>query len=118
MTSTTDRIEKQVLLSAPRERVWAAVSDAQQFGTWFGVRFDGPFVAGALLTGRIKPTQVDAEIAKEQEPHGGKAFEWTVELIEPMGLISFRWHPFAIEPAVEYSREPSTLVTFELQEEA
>src|SRR6188768_3438531 len=118
MTSSTDRIEKQVLLSAPRERVWAAVSDAQQFGTWFGVRFDGPFVAGALLTGRITPTQVDAEIAKAQEPHAGKAFEWTVERIEPMRLISFRWHPFAIEPDFDYSQEPTTLVTFELEEAA
>jgi uncharacterized protein YndB with AHSA1/START domain len=118
MTNTTDRIEKRVLLRAPRERVWRAVSDAQQFGAWFGVEFDSPFVAGAHLTGRITPTQVDAEIAKAQEPHAGKAFEWSVERIEPMQLISFRWHPFAVDPGVDYSQEPTTLVTFELQEEA
>ena len=118
MTSTTDRIEKQVLLRAPRERVWRAVSDAEQFGTWFGVRFDGPFVSGAHLSGRITPTKVDAEIAKAQEPHAGKSFEWTIERIEPMRLISFRWHPFAIDPDVDYSQEPTTLVTFELEDSA
>jgi uncharacterized protein YndB with AHSA1/START domain len=118
MTSTTDRIEKQVLLRAPRERVWLAVSDAEQFGTWFGIRFDGPFVAGTRQTGRITPTEVDPEIAKAQEPHAGKAFEWTIERIEPMRLISFRWHPFAIDPDVDYSQEPTTLVTFELEDSA
>jgi uncharacterized protein YndB with AHSA1/START domain len=118
MTNSTDRIEKQVVLRAPRERVWRAVSDAQQFGTWFGVEFDGPFVAGTQLTGRITPTKVDAEIAKAQEPHAGKAFEWTVERIEPPRLISFRWHPFAVEPNFDYSQEPTTLVTFELEETA
>lgn len=118
MSSNTDRIEKQVLLRAPRERVWRAVSDAEQFGTWFGVQFDGPFVAGALLTGRITPTKVDAEVAKSQEPYAGKPFEWTVERVEPMRLISFRWHPFAIEPGVDYSQEPTTLVMFELEKVA
>jgi uncharacterized protein YndB with AHSA1/START domain len=118
MTSTTDRIEKQVLLRAPRERVWRAVSDAEQFGTWFGIQFDGPFVAGTHLSGRITPTKVDAEIAKAQEPHAGKSFEWTIERIEPMRLISFRWHPFAIDPDVDYSQEPTTLVTFELEDSA
>jgi uncharacterized protein YndB with AHSA1/START domain len=118
MSDRTDRIEKQVLLRAPLERVWRAVSDAQQFGTWFGVQFDGPFVAGGHVTGRITPTQVDPEIAKAQEPHAGKAFEWSVERIEPMRLISFRWHPFAVDPGFDYSQEPTTLVTFELEEEA
>ena len=117
MANSTDRIEKQVLLRAPRERVWRAVSDAQQFGSWFGVQFDAPFVAGAQLIGRITPTKVDAEIAKAQEPHAGKAFEWSVERVEPMRLISFRWHPFAVEPGFDYSQEPTTLVTFELEEE-
>lgn len=116
MANDTDRIEKQVVLRAPRERVWHAVSDAQRFGTWFGVEFDGPFVAGAKVTGRITPTRVDAEIAKSQEPHAGKPFEWTVERIEPMRSISFRWHPFAVEPDVDYSQEPTTLVVFELED--
>jgi uncharacterized protein YndB with AHSA1/START domain len=62
----TDRIRKQVLLNAPRERVWQALSEAGQFGTWFGVRFDGPFVEGRRLTGRIVPTEVDVEVAAMQ----------------------------------------------------
>jgi uncharacterized protein YndB with AHSA1/START domain len=116
MTSSTDRIEKQVVLKAPRERVWRAVSDAKQFGTWFGVEFEAPFVAGAHLVGRIVPTKVDPEVAKMQEPHAGATFEWTVDAIEPMQRIAFRWHPFAIEPGYDYSSEPTTLVVFELAE--
>lgn len=116
--STTDRIEKKVLLRAPRERVWRAISDAKQFGTWFGVEFDGPFVAGAAMKGRMTPTKVDPEVAKMQEPYAGRAFDCTIDRIEPMNLFSFRWHPFAIEPDVDYSKEPSTLVVFELEEAA
>ena len=113
---TTDRIEKKILLRATRERVWKAISDADQFGAWFGVSFDGPFNAGARLTGRIVPTTVDSDIAKLQEPHAGKPFEFTVERIEPMQIIAFRWHPFAIEPGVDYTKEPTTLIVFELSE--
>jgi len=114
--SGTDRIQKKVTLHAPRERVWRALSDAKEFGTWFGVDFDGPFVAGARVTGRIVPTKVDDEVAKMQEPYAGMAFDFTVERIEPMRLFSFRWHPFAIDPKVDYSNEPTTLVVFELEE--
>ena|SRR5690349_1902074 len=116
MSKTTDRIEKKVLLRAPRERVWQAISDAKQFGTWFGVEFDGPFVAGAHMKGRMTPTKVDAAIAKRQEPYAGRAFDCTIDRIEPMTLFSFRWHPFAIDPKVDYSKEPTTLVVFELEE--
>jgi uncharacterized protein YndB with AHSA1/START domain len=115
MTQHTDRIEKKILLRAPRERVWGAISDARQFGTWFGVEFDGEFVAGARLTGKITPTKVDPEVAKSQQPYSGKAFEIEVDRIEPMRLLSFRWHPFAVEPGVDYSKEPATLVAFELE---
>ncbi len=104
------------MLRAPRDRVWRALSDSKQFGSWFGVAFDGPFVAGERVTGRIVPTKVDPEVAKAQEPYSGMAFELTVDRIEPMRLFSFRWHPFAIEPGVDYSREPTTLVVFELAE--
>jgi uncharacterized protein YndB with AHSA1/START domain len=113
---STDRIEKKVLLRASRERVWRAVSDAAEFGSWFGVAFDGPFAAGTRLTGKIVPTSVDAEVAKLQEPHKGKAFAWLVDRIEPMRRISFRWHPFAVEPDVDYTKEPMTLIVFELEE--
>jgi uncharacterized protein YndB with AHSA1/START domain len=118
MSSSTDRIEKKILLRASQERVWRAVSDAKEFGSWFGVAFDGPFVAGARLAGRIVPTKVDAEVAKSQEPYSGASFECIVEQIEPMRFFSFRWHPFAVDPGVDYSREPTTLVAFELQEVA
>ncbi|HMG53768.1 MAG TPA: SRPBCC family protein [Kofleriaceae bacterium] len=114
--SNTDRIEKKVLLRAPRERVWRAISDAKQFGTWFGVEFDGPFVAGQRITGKMTPTKVDPEVARMQEPYAGMAFDYTVDRIEPMTLFSFRWHPFAIDPKVDYSKEPATLVVFELEE--
>jgi uncharacterized protein YndB with AHSA1/START domain len=113
---STDRIDKQILLRAPRERVWAAVSDAQAFGIWFGVAFDGPFVAGKRLTGKIVPTRMDEAIAKMQEPYTGKAYDWTVERIEPMQRISFRWHPYAIEEGVDYSNEPTTLIEFVLED--
>lgn len=115
---TTDRIEKRIVLAAPRERVWRAVSDAREFGRWFGVEFDGSFAAGARLTGRIVPTTADPEVARLQEPHRGKPFEFFVEAIEPMHRILFRWHPFAVEPGVDYSSEPSTLIVFELQDAA
>jgi len=111
----TDRIEKRIVLRAPLERVWRAISDAGQFGSWFGVAFDGPFVAGARLTGKIVPTTVDAEVAKQQKPYAGMAFEFFVERIEPMRTIEFRWHPFAVEPGVDYSGEPTTRIVFELQ---
>jgi uncharacterized protein YndB with AHSA1/START domain len=111
---STDRIEKKILLRAPRERIWRAVSDAKQFGSWFGVAFDKPFAEGARLNAKIMPTTVDAEVAKMQEPYAGKAFEWTVERIEPMRLVSFRWHPYAVEEGVDYSKEPTTLIEFEL----
>lgn len=115
MASTTDRIEKKVLLDAPLERVWSAISDAEQFGTWFGMKLDGPFKPGARLTGSIVPTKMDAEVAKMQEPHAGKSFEIRVDRVEPRRLFSFYWHPYAIEAGADYSKEPMTLVAFELE---
>ena len=114
--SETDRIERSVVIDAPRERVWRALSDAREFGTWFGVTFDGPFVAGQTLFGRITPTRVDDDVAKAQEPYAGAVFEIVVDRIEPQQLFSFRWHPFAIDPNFDYASEPMTLVTFGLAE--
>jgi len=114
MTEPCDRIKKAVLLHLPHERVWQAISDAKQFGTWFGVDFDGGFVAGARLTGRIVPTKVDQEIAKSQAPYAGQSFECVVNCIEPMQRFSFRWHPFAVESAIDFTKEPMTLVEFTL----
>lgn len=114
--SVTDRIEKKVLLRAPRARVWRAIADATEFGTWFGMKFDGPFVAGRMVKGAIAPTQVDAEVAKAQKPYEGMPFEITIDRIEPERLFSFRWHPFAVDPNVDYSSEPTTLFVFALED--
>ena len=114
-SSSADRIQKQILLRAPCERVWRAISDAEQFGTWFGMRLDGPFAAGARLTGHIVPTTIDAEVAKSQEPYSGMAFDFVVERIEPMRLFAFRWHPYAVDRNTDYSHEPTTLVEFVLE---
>lgn len=116
MTTTTDTIEKKVLLRAPLSRVWRAISDSFEFGIWFGVTFEGPFVAGAPLRGAITGTKVDPEVAKLQKPHEGRPFNILVEQMEPERLFSFRWHPYAIEPGMDYSSEPTTLVTFQLDE--
>jgi uncharacterized protein YndB with AHSA1/START domain len=114
---TPDRIEKKVLLRAPRQRVWRALSDATEFGAWFGVRFDGPFAPGALLHGVVVPTTADPEVARKQKEYEGAPFDITVERMDPERLFSFRWHPFAIDPAVDYAAEPTTLVVFTLDEQ-
>lgn len=115
-TTSTDRIEKSILLRAPRARVWRALTDSQEFGTWFGMRFAAPFRAGATMRGTIVPTAVDPDTAAMQKQFEGTAFEILVERIEPQRLFSFRWHPGAVDPAVDYSQEPMTLVEFELKE--
>jgi uncharacterized protein YndB with AHSA1/START domain len=115
---TADRIEKKVLLRAKKERIWRAISDSTEFGKWFGVKFDGPFVPGAKVRGVIMPTTVDAEVAKAQKPYEGTPFEIAVERMEPERIFSFRWHPYAVEKGADYSAEPTTLVAFELEDAA
>jgi uncharacterized protein YndB with AHSA1/START domain len=112
----TDRIEKRVVLRAPLERVWRAISDAEEFGRWFGVRFDEPFVEGASITAAIAPTTVDDQVARRQEPHAGVKSTWQIVAIEPRRRFAYRWHPFAIDPDVNYDSEPTTLVEFTLSE--
>jgi uncharacterized protein YndB with AHSA1/START domain len=112
-----DRIEKTIVLRAPLERVWRAISDSKEFGAWFGVELDEPFAPGRAMIGRMTPTRVDPEVAKMQEPHRGAKFECTIEAIEPMTRFAFRWHPFAIDPNVDYSHEEATLVEFRLSPE-
>ena len=114
----TDRIEKRILLRAPRKRVWRALSDSTEFGTWFGVKFNSPFTPGASMRGVIVTTTVNAEVAKAQKEYEGMPFEITIERIEPERLFSFRWHPFAVERGVDYSAEPTTLIVFTLEEVA
>jgi uncharacterized protein YndB with AHSA1/START domain len=111
---STDRIEKQVVLRAPLERVWRAISDAEEFGRWFGVRFDGGFVAGKSVTATITPTTVDDDVAKLQEPHAGTTSTWQIVTVEPPTRFAYRWHPCAGEPDVD--EEPTTLVEFTLSE--
>jgi uncharacterized protein YndB with AHSA1/START domain len=111
-----DRIEKKITVKAPLARVWRALSDAKEFGAWFGVEFDGPFAEGKAMSGKMRPTKADPEVAKMQKPYEGMAFTCTVDRIVPERLFSFRWHPFAIDPKVDYSHEPTTLVVFELRE--
>src|SRR3979411_3358306 len=115
---STDRIEKKILLHAPRQRVWRALSDSAEFGRWFGVKFDGQFAPGASIRGVIVPTTVNAEVAKAQKEFEGMPFEITIEQMQPERLFSFRWHPFAVERGVDYSTEPTTLVVFALEEVA
>ena len=104
----TDRIEKQVTLRAPRSRVWRALTTPKEFGTWFGVKLDGgAFTEGAAVRGRIT--------------HPGYehlTMEMLIERIEPERYFSYRWHPYAHDPGVDYSSEPTTLVEFTLDETA
>ena len=115
MSGDTDRIEKKILVRAPIARVWRAVSNSKEFGSWFGARIDDAFLPGAHIRGTIVPTRADAKIAESQKSYTGKPFELTVDRMEPERLFSFRWHPYAVEPGVDYSAEPTTLVVFELQ---
>ena len=116
MASDTDRIVRKILLRAPRERVWNAISDARQFGTWFGVEFNGAFAPGKSINGKVVGTKVDATVAARQKANAGKIFELAIDRIEPMRLFSYRWHPYAVEPGIDYSKEPMTLVVFELED--
>lgn len=100
----SDRIEKSVELGAPVSRVWRALTDHREFGAWFGVDLQGPFVVGEVARGRIT--------------HPGYehvAWQATVHTIEPEWLFAFTWRPYAVDPTVDYSAESPTLVEFRLQ---
>lgn len=103
-SSSTDRIEKRVVLKAPQARVWRAIADAGEFGTWFRMRFEGPFVEG---------TAVRASVLVPGYEHVTAEFQ--IERIEPQRYFAYRWHPYAVDPAVDYSGEPTTLVEFTLE---
>jgi uncharacterized protein YndB with AHSA1/START domain len=106
MNASTDRIERRILLKAPRSRVWRALSNAEEFGGWFGVALEGEvFAAGRHARGHITHPGYEHLV-----------FDVLVERIEPERLLALRWHPAAIDPAVDYSKEPTTLVEFELTE--
>ena len=103
--ATPDRIEKQVTLDAPRSRVWRALTDVAQFNAWFGVKLSAPFAPGAEVSGQITIRDYD---------HVTMTI-W-IEAMEPERFFSFRWHPYAIEPGVDYAAEPTTLVSFTLED--
>jgi uncharacterized protein YndB with AHSA1/START domain len=99
----TDRIEKSVELNAPVERVWTALTDHNEFGTWFRVKLEGPFVPGEVSRGHI--TYPDYEHV---------CWEATVKRMDEPHYFSFTWHPYAVDPDVDYSGETPTLVEFRL----
>jgi uncharacterized protein YndB with AHSA1/START domain len=99
-----DRIEKRIEIAAPVPRVWQALTDSRQFGEWFLVKMDGPFVVGKPVAGQI--THPGYEHVR---------MEIVVGAIEPQTLFSFTWHPYAVDPKVDYSQEERTLIEFRLQ---
>jgi uncharacterized protein YndB with AHSA1/START domain len=106
MDSSTDRIEREILLKAPLARVWRALSNAEEFGDWFGVALKGKtFAAGQRVQGQITYPGYEHLV-----------FDVLIVNMEPERLLSFRWHPGAVDPSVDYSKEPTTLVEFELKE--
>lgn len=104
-SSSTDRIEKRVELRASRSRVWRAIATASEFGEWFRMKLQGDFAEGETIRGNIT--------------HPGYehvTVEMLIERIEPERYFAYRWHPYAIDMAVDYSTEPTTLVEFILDE--
>lgn len=105
-TANTDRIERSVVINVPRERVWRALANAEEFGTWFGANLKGQtFAPGQRTRGPITYPGYEHIY-----------FDVIVERIEPMQLLSYRWHPYAIDPSVDYAKEQPTLVTFTLKD--
>lgn len=106
-TKNSDRIEQKILLRLPLARVWRALTDAEEFGEWFGVKLAGAFAPGTAVKGTIT-----------EEGYEGLRFEMVIDRIEPQRLFSWRWHPYAIDPEVDYSDEPPTGVVCKLEEVA
>jgi uncharacterized protein YndB with AHSA1/START domain len=102
---STDYIKKSVVLRAPRERVWWALSDPKAFGEWFGVKLNGSFTPGKRLRGQIT-----------HEGYENYPFEIAIERAEPQRLLSWRWHPNTVDPQKDYSSEPTTRVAFQLED--
>jgi uncharacterized protein YndB with AHSA1/START domain len=102
-----DRIEKRLELKAPVARVWRALTDYREFGEWFRVKLEGPFVVGQVSRGHI--TYPGYEHLK---------WEAVVQKMEPERLFSYTWHPYAIDPKIDYSKESPTLVEFRLEKSA
>lgn len=105
-SSDTDRIERSIVLNAARSRVWRALSNAEEFGDWFGVDLKGKtFVPGQRVQGHMTI-----------KGHEDCLFDIVVERVEPEQLLSYRWHPYAMDARVDYEKEPRTVVTFTLKD--
>src|SRR6266702_5458980 len=104
---TTDRIEKRIELNAPPARVWRALTDHREFGEWFRVNLEAPFVPGKSTRGHITYPGYEHLV-----------MEVVVQKMEQERLFSFYWHPYAVDPKVDYSKEPPTLVEFRLEKRA
>lgn len=100
----SDSIEKRIDLKAPVSRVWRALTNHEEFGTWFRVKLDGPFVPGEVSRGHITYP-------------GYEHLTWMaiIQRMEPERLFAFTWHPYAVDPTVDYASEPPTLVEFWLE---
>ena len=104
--TTTDKIEREIVVKATKARVWKAISDAKEFGNWFGVNFkDQKFEVGKATKGNITIKGYDHVV-----------MEVEVTKMEPERTLAFTWHPYAVEPETDYSKEPPTLVTFTLED--
>ncbi|HTW39562.1 MAG TPA: SRPBCC family protein [Thermoplasmata archaeon] len=113
---TEDRIEKSVVIRAPRDRVWKALTDSREFGRWFGVRFDGPFAARQTARGVIVPSEQATPEETAGHPYLGKEMVFHVERVEPPRRFSYRWEPLEGRTGAETAEGPSTLVEFTLDE--
>jgi uncharacterized protein YndB with AHSA1/START domain len=112
-----DKIEKQIVLKASMDRVWNALADSQAFGTWFGMKIEGPFETGKTVKAVITPTKVDPEVAEQQKPYEGVEFELCIEDVKPNQRLAFRWHPYKTDDDKDLWSQPSTLVSFNLTQQ-
>ena len=102
--SSTDRIEKRVLIRAPQIRVWRALTNAKAFGTWFLARLEGDFEVGAHISG--KSTHPACE---------DLAMDLWIEKMDAEHYFSFRWRPDDVDPATSPEGDVTTLVEFRLE---
>jgi uncharacterized protein YndB with AHSA1/START domain len=100
-----DQIERDVVLEATRDEVWRALSDVKSFGEWFGVKLAGSFAPGATVRGTVT-----------HKGYENLPIEFKIERMEPERFLSWQWHPYAINPQIDYSAEPTTFVVFELED--
>jgi uncharacterized protein YndB with AHSA1/START domain len=106
MNTSTDRIERKIVLKATRARVWRALTNIEEFNSWFGVKLQGKhFTPGQTFSGQVAYPGYEHIV-----------MELTIEKCEPERLLSWRWHPNAIDPKMDYSSEPTSLVEFQLQD--